>query len=388
MVTNYMRKKCFVCGAPLLSKPLYICKNMPAKSQDLPTKNTLSEDKPVDFNVCQCSGCGLVQFDCEPVDYYLDSTRAGERCEALIKMRREQYSYLIEKYNLHGKKVVEIGAGKGGFLKTLKEMSEYNISEYGIEYNSEFVRIAREQEGVNVVQGNPEDADFSVEGAPFDAFVSFAYPARLIDPNSMLQGVYKNLVDGGIGLIQVASLEHLIRQGGFFDITADHIAYYSFDTLRFLLQKNGFDVLEHGEIGDTYIYAIVRKRQALDLVNIWSDVKDISDSITSYVDGVVNENKKIAIWCAGHFTFTVLSVTGIAEKVSYVIDKAKFKQGCYTPATHVKIVDPDYFNIEPVDAVMILGPLYVDELVAEIKAKFGSDIGIVTVGRSGLKVIQ
>ena len=382
------RTRCIVCGEPLLDKPLYVCKNMPAKSQDLPNDETLSEDEAVDFNLCQCCACGLIQFDCDPVPYYLDSTRAGERCDALIKMRRAQYKHLIETYNLQGKKIVEIGAGKGGFLKTLKEMTEYSISEYGIEYNADFVRYAREYEGVNVVKMNPEDETIVIDGAPFDAFVSFAYPARLVDPNSMLKGIWKNLIDGGVGFIQVPSMEHLVKQGGFFDITADHIAYYSKDTLQFLLQKNGFDVLEQGEVGDTYIYAIVRKRQALDLVNIWSDVKDISDSITSYVDEVVNENKKLAIWCAGHFTFTVLSVTGIAEKVSYVIDKAKFKQGCYTPATHVKIVDPDYYNIEPVDAVMILGPLYVDELVAEIKAKFGSDIGIATVGRSGLKVIQ
>lgn len=381
------RTKCIVCGEPFFEKPLFVCRDMPAKSQDLPTKDTLHDDKPIDFNVCQCSRCGLVQFDCEPVDYYRDSTRAGERCDALIKMRRKQYSYLIEKYSLQNKKILEVGAGKGGFLKTLKEMTEYNISEYGIEYNSEFVRIAREQEGVNVIQGNPEDANFKIAGAPFDAFVSFAYPARLVDPNSMLQGVYNNLIDGGVGFIQVPSMEHLIEPGGFFDITADHIAYYSIDTLRFLLQKNGFEVLEHGEVGGIYIYAIVKKRQPYDLKTIWKDVTDISIDISDYVNGAIKNNRKIAVWCAGHFAFTVLSLAGIGDKIEYVVDNAKFKQNCFTPASHVKIVGPDYYEKNPVDVVLILGPLYVDEIVNEIRNRYGSEIKIATLGKNGIKEI-
>ena len=177
----------------MIKPPLYICRSMPGVSQNLPTSENLEQDVPIDLNLCQCSGCGLVQFDCEPVSYYKDSTRAGERCEALIALRQNQYKHLIETYHLQKKKILEVGAGKGG---------------------------------------------------------SFAYPARLIDPNTMLQCVFNSLVEDGVGLIMVPSMEHLLSSEGFFDIVRDHIAYYSEDTLRFLLQKNGFDVLEHGEVFD------------------------------------------------------------------------------------------------------------------------------------------
>lgn len=379
-----MRSKCIVCGSDLLPNPLYVCKNMPAMSQKLPTINNLAEDKPMDFNLCQCSGCGLVQFDCNPVPYYLDSTRAGERCDALIDLRQKQYKHLIETYNLKGKKIIEYGAGKGGFLRTLKEMKHYCISEYGIEYNKEFVKIADEKEGVNVFHGNPENDEIIYDGAPYDAFVTFAYPARLIKPNKMFQSVKKNLADGGIGLVQVPSLEHLLRRGGFYDITADHIAYYSKDTLRFMLQKNGFDILEEGEVGGLYIYAIVKKRVEYDLQRIWSDVSVIADSVKNYVKKIKDEKKKIAVWCAGHFAFTVLSTTNIGKDVSYIIDNASFKQGCYAPASHVKIVGPDYFYKEPVDIIMILGPLYINELIKEVHNRLSASIKIVTVGSSGL----
>lgn len=382
-----MRNKCIVCGADFWEKPLFICENMPAESQNLPRKEDLDKERPIDYRLYQCSGCGLVQFDGEPVEYYLDSTRAGERCEILINMRRAQYKHIIETYDLQGKKILEIGAGKGGFLKTLQEMIEYRIRGYGLEHNPNFVRTAREVEGVEVIQGNPEDASLKLEEAPFDAFFTFAYPARLVHPNAMLQLASNNLKQGGIGLVQVPSLEHLLKPGGYYDITRDHIAYYNQDTLRFLLQKNGFDVLEHGEVGGVYIYAIVKKRMAMNVAAIWEDVRHLADEVTRYVQKATENNKKLAVWCAGHFAFTVLATTGIGHSVSYIIDNAKFKQGCFAPASHVPIFGPEHFREEPVDTILILGPIYVNEIVDEIRKKCPSAVKIAAMGRDGLKEI-
>lgn len=380
------RDRCIVCNAKLYKDPIYVCKNMPAVSQNLPTKEELEKDIPIDFELCQCSGCGLVQFNNEPVSYYRDSTRAGERCEALISLRKEQYKYMIEKFNLQGKKIVEIGAGKGGFLRTLVELKQYDIKEYGIEYNENFVKIARDVEKVNVQQGNPESADTVIDGAPFDAFTSFAYPARLIDPNAMMQCIYNNTTDDAVGLMMVPSLEHLLSPGGYYDITADHIAYYDIETLHFLLQKNGFDIIEYGEVADIYLYAYVKKRKKYDIKLVWQDVKKLTDKISNYVKNEKNTGKKIAIWCAGHFAFTVLAMIESSKDIEYIIDNATFKKGKYSPVTHIPIVGPEHFVECPVDTIMILGPMYVKELINEIHEKCSSSVNIVAVDRYGLQL--
>lgn len=385
LVNFIVRKHCIVCGASLEQPPLYVCYHMPEVSQNLPTKENLTSDLPIDLNLCQCSGCGLVQFDCEPVSYYKDSTRAGERCEALIALRQKQYRHLIETYHLQNKKILEIGAGKGGFLKTLKEMREYEIQEYGIENNPDFVKIAREKERVNVQQGYMETPETKIEGAPFDAFVSFAYLARLIEPNTILQCINNNLVDNGVGLVMVPSLEHLLRPGGFFDIVRDHIAFYNQDTLRFLLQKNGFEVLEQGEEVQMYIYAIVRKRKPYPLNQIWSDMEPFSNSVREFIEKSTQNGKKLAVWCAGHFAFTVLSTLGIGDKVSYIIDNAAFKQGCYSPGSHVPIVGPEHYQTEPVETILILGPIYIEEIVKEIRSKCSTKVAVATIDKNEIK---
>lgn len=383
-----MRKNCIVCGAKLIDNPIYVCRKMPAESQNLPDASSLNDDIPIDINLCQCSGCGLVQFDCDPVSYYKDSTRAGERCEALIELRKQQYTHLIETYCLQGKKILEVGAGKGGFLKTLREMSEYSIQEFGIENNSEFVNIARNVEKVNMQQGDVECLETQIEGAPFDAFVTFAYPARLIDPNAMLQCVSRHLTRDAVGLVQVPSMEHLLKPGGFYDITRDHVAYYSEATLKFLLVKNGFDILEFGEVSELYIYAIVKKRKPYDLQTLWADVEPLADEVRKYVNKNTEKGKKLAVWCAGHFAFTVLSTAEIGNKVSYIIDNAEFKKGRYSPASHVPIVGPEHFFNEPVDTILILGPIYVNEIIREIREKYGPKVNIAVMDRRGLFEIE
>lgn len=383
-----VRRKCIVCGGGFEENPLYLCKNMPAVSQNLPVRENLQNDHPIDLRLCRCRMCGLVQFDCDPVDYYKDSTRAGERCRALIRLRREQYAHLIETYHLQGKKILEVGAGKGGFLKTLKEMSQYAVHEYGVEYNRDFVDIARSVERVNVTWGDPEDPNLLLPEAPFDAFTSFAYPARLVRPNDMLTMVRNNLKEDGVGLVMVPSLEHLLKTGGFFDIVRDHIAYYSLETLEFLFQKNGFDVLERGEVAQIYIYMYVKKRGRISLAQIWSDVDFLMEQVKSFVVEERKNQRKVAVWCAGHFAFTVLSTGELGEDIEYIIDNADFKQNHYAPGSHVRIVGPEYYKKHPVQTILILGPLYIDEILDEIHVKCATDVKIATMDKEGFRVLR
>ena len=178
-------------------------------------------------------------------------------------------------------------------------------------------------------------------------------------------------------------MEHLLKPGGFFDITRDHYAYYDKRSLNFLLEKNGFEIVEFGEVSKLYIYAIVKKKKPYDLERIWSDVDILEKRIISFVNHQKENNNKIAIWCAGHYTFTILSLTGIGSEVSYIIDNAVYKQG-----RHVPIYGPEHFIEDPVDTIMILGPIYVDEIVREIRKKCSDKVSIVTIEGEEVKKID
>lgn len=373
-----IRENCIVCGAKLYKEPIISFDNMPSGAQNMPLPDELENDKGIHLDLCQCKGCGLVQFNCEPVEYYKDSTRAGEKSRALISLRQKQYKHLFELFKFERNiKLLEVGAGKGGFLNILKEMYPDSISELGIENNLEFVKIANDKEGVHVIQGFLDSSDLILEGAPFDVFTSFAYPARLVDPNSMLQCVYNNLTEDGVGLVMVPSFEHLLEKVGMYDICNDHIAYYNRQSLEFLLNKNGFEIVEQGEEGGIYIYAYVRKKRLCNIQWVKTEIDSFNHDIQTFVNENTTNEGKLAVWCAGHFAFTVISMAGIEKKIDYIIDNAEFKQGRYSPASHIPIVGKKILcSDKSIQAVLILGPLYIDEIIDDIRNVAGRDIQV------------
>jgi len=68
---------CRVCRNECYEPPLLRYGNMPRVAQFLPGPDSVELDKGVDLEVCQCSGCGLVQLSNDPVPYYRDVIRAA-----------------------------------------------------------------------------------------------------------------------------------------------------------------------------------------------------------------------------------------------------------------------------------------------------------------------
>ena len=109
-------KRCIACGAPLWETPLLTLDNMPASAQHMPDAQGVKEDRGLTLDLCQCMGCGLVQFDCEPVDYYRDVIRAGGFSKTMVELRRYQYKHLIDSSS-GGKEIHRSGVRPGRILK-------------------------------------------------------------------------------------------------------------------------------------------------------------------------------------------------------------------------------------------------------------------------------
>ena len=103
---------------------------MPASAQHIPKREELGSDRPWDLSLYACPDCGLLQFDCEPVDYYRDVIRAVGLSETMRELRRRDYRYLTEELSLSGGRFIECGCGRGEFLEVLKE---FPVSIYGTE---------------------------------------------------------------------------------------------------------------------------------------------------------------------------------------------------------------------------------------------------------------
>lgn len=376
-------KRCIACGAPLWETPLLTLDNMPASAQHLPDAQGVKEDRGLTLDLCQCMGCGLVQFDCEPVDYYRDVIRAGGFSKTMVELRRYQYKHLIDSYHLEGKKFIEVGCGQGEFLKVL---SEFPVEVHGIEHDPHLVELARAQ-GLDVTEGFTETEDTRFAGGLYDVFLSFNFLEHQPDPSTMLQAIYRNLEDDAMGLITVPSFEYIMDHNSYYELIRDHLAYYTFETLTPLLERNGFQVEECEVINRDTLSVIVRKRPQMDTENLLECYVNLKREMESYMKYLDAWDKKVAIWGASHQGFTLAATTKLGEKARYIIDSAPFKQGKFAPASHLPIVGPDHFHEHPVDAIIITAPGYTDEIAASIRQKFGTAVEIRAMRSNHLEMV-
>jgi len=384
--------KCRVCGHDLFKEPLLQYANMPKGAQYLPGPEDLKDDKGVNLDIYQCTACGLVQLSNPPVSYHREVIRAAAFSPEMRDFRIKQFSDFIERFSLRGKKVVEIGCGHGEYLNLIRDAG---ADAHGLEYGEQAVAYCR-RSGLNVSRGFLGRLDEKIPQAPFDAFFAMSFLEHLPQPDTLLGAMANNLVDGGVGLVEVPNFDMNVRENLFSEFIGDHLLYFTRDTLATALTLHGFEVLDCREVWHDYIIsARVRKSRLsapdpgravrLDLSPFQFCQKELKRQIQQYLE--YYEDGKVAVWGAGHQALAVMALSDLGGKIRYVIDAASFKQGRYTPATHIPIVPPETLNTDPVDAVIIMAGSYCQEVARIIRERFDRRIDACWLNKGRLEVV-
>ncbi len=300
------------------------------------------------------------------------------------QLRRRQYEHFIDVCSLQGKRILEVGCGQGEFLHVLKE---FPVAAFGIEHDPLLVEKARAG-GLNVSEAFAGSEETKLDGAPYDAFLSFNFLEHQPNPNGMLRCIYQNLTEDGVGLVTVPCLEYILANDGFYELMRDHIAYYTEDTLQLLMNRNGFIVLETTRINRDTISMIVKKRPRIDISGLQKFSGKLAAEIQAFASAHSASGRSVAVWGASHQGFMVLSTCGIAGQIRYIIDSAPFKQGLFSPASHIPIVSPEHFYTDPVDCILIVAPGYTDEIASAIRTRFGPRVEIAAIRSGSIELIS
>lgn len=411
-----MNMTCIACAHAL--SPLMTLDDMPASAQNIPAASELAEDHPLSLTLCQCPSCGLVQFDTEPVDYYRDVIRAGGGTRTMTRLRHEEYARLLtamQEHHIRGRRIVEVGCGRGEFLRMWQDLAEdpegaaalardqardplsgqpnaAPLHLVGIEHKPALVEEANAtaDKKYRVYEGFAT-GDVRYPEGPFDAFVQFNFLEHQPDPCDMLRNIGRNLKPQALGLITVPSFEYILRYNGYYELLRDHIANYTEFTLQKLLQDCGFELLSMDIVNRDTIEAIVRKAdpdelselhysgRLIDVSALRDSYDRLSASVNAHIDHLSESHRTMAIWGASHQGFTLAATTKLGGRVEYIIDSAPFKQGRFSPASHIPIVAPDYAVAHPVDEILIVAPGYTDEIAGIIRERFDESIRILVL---------
>lgn len=354
---------------------------MPCAAQAFLVEPFNVNDRGCDLELYQCDACGLLQLKGAPVSYYREVIRSAAYSPEMRAFREAQFADWSQRYGLAGRRVVEIGCGRGEYLLLLKEAG---LDACGIEAGTASLRACRAA-GLRATRGYLTRRSGMLPGAPFDAFVSFNFLEHWPDPVGSLRALVRNLTDGGVGLVEVPNFDMILRQGLFSEFIADHLLYFTEDTLCFVLRRAGFDVLTCRVVWHNYILsAEVRKRAPLNIDRLEQRRTAITSALHAFIGHF--PLGKVAIWGAGHQALAVIALAGIAPDIRYIIDSAPFKQGRYSPATHLRIVAPDILWSEPVQAVIVMAASYSEEVAKILRCRFSAELVVAVLRDDGLEL--
>jgi SAM-dependent methyltransferase len=377
-----LRGNCRLCDSTLPCRPLLELSGMPTSAQYLPYLYELHKDNGAQLTIFECASCGLVQTSQEPVPYYKEVIRAAAFSEEMAVFRKNQLKAWVEKNQLTGQSILEIGAGKGEYLQLL---AQAGMKAYGTEFGNSSVDECK-LKGLNVRQAFPDGSGLQLPEAPFDAFASFNFMEHWPNPKSTLRDIAQVLKPNALGLLEVPNFDMILKNNMITEFISDHICYFTMSTFRLMIEIAGFEVLAIHSIWRDYILsATVRKRATYD-VSAFQDKrlkiqKELHDFADTYQKGGV------AVWGAGHQALATMALLNLGNKIKYVIDSAPFKQGKFTPATHLPILPPSELSLNPVSAVIVMAAGYSDEVVKILLANLHVNLKIAILRETRLEIL-
>ena len=377
--------KCRACKSQLFEPPLLSYKDSPISAQDF-HNDPDQKNNNVNLDIYQCTKCNLVQHILAPVSYYKEVLRAVSVSQEMEEFRIKQFKEWVELNKLTNKKYIEIGCGAGDYLEIIRKIGIKKA--FGLEYSDKNLALCKTKNlevSKGYLDGDLVIQDQHQEG--YDAFGIFSFMEHWPNPSEALSILWDLLAEEAYGIIEVPNFEMIQKKGLYTEFITDHIFYFDKNSLSQILQSNGFEITSIKTIWHDYILSVEVKKRAPLLVNNFKDkFNSLNNELTNYIKKF--DNKNIVIWGAGHQSLAIISLSGIAKYISYIVDSAHFKQNKYTSGTNIKIESPEQLKNNEPDVVIIIAAGYSDEVRKIISSKYSFIKNIAIVREDHLAIIQ
>lgn len=392
--TSEVVDKCQICNNPEL-EPILFLGYMPPVNQMHKVGTPPAEQPSYPSQLLYCGKCHLVQLGLIvnpkilfPPEYpYTSSTTKILRdnfrelyneCASLIKLQKEDL-------------VIDIGSNDGNLLSNFKD----NHRVLGVT-PEDIGKIAIERDIPTIIAYfNGKVAEkIKKEYGKAKIITATNVFAHMPNINHVTGLVVDLLEEDGVFISESHYLLPLIEQLQYDTIYHEHLRYYSFHSLKYLLEKNGLEVFHAKEIpthgGSIRVYA-TRKGQykVYNTVNalLEKEKKAIlnKEKLVEFRDKVVvsklelhsllldikKRNKKIYGIGAPSRASTLINYVGIDDGILDCIVEIKdsHKIGKYIPGTLIPVVEENKLFEEQPEYALLLSWHIADELVAKLRQK-------------------
>ena len=345
-----------------------------------------------DLDLLWCPECGLAyngRFDPARVAYgagYEDSQGASPTFTAFATELARGW---IDRHGLAGGHIVEIGCGKGDFLRLICAEGGCTGAGYDPAYvpgrAAEPAGVTFRAESFTEAHG-PVAADFLVCRHTLEHVGDVAGFLRML----------RRACGAGRGIrlgVEVPDLRRILAEGAFWDVYYEHASYFTAGALARAVRAAGFEVLDLRRVyGGQYLVIDARPAEdgaaqeaapplpAAPLPALADDLEETAALVARFRDtGLARlagwrdafaewerRGLRVALWGSGSKAVGFLTGIGVPGPVAAVADINPARHGAFMPGCPVPIAAPaELAEIAP-DVVIAMNAIYRDEIAADL----------------------
>ena len=327
---------------------------------------------------------------------------------------------LIDRWNLRGKRILEIGCGKGEFLALLCQLGDNE----GLGFDPAFVperNPAGDHVRVRYERMLYPPPPGTVRGWESPDFICCKMTLEHIREVGefvlTLRHELRNAPEA-VAFLQVPDAGRILGEAAFWDVYYEHCSYFTRSSLARLMRRAGFLPLDvWTDYGDQYLMIAAsptgayrgpedsaagggavgpgrpagEAEEGAEALGAGPGVSTAASSFSPRVAAQVKAwNERIAtatsggrpavIWGGGSKAVAFLSALDSASRPQLVVDINPHKQGTFLPGTGLEILPPSHLVDDQPSLVIVMNPLYVDEIRAEL-GRLGIESPIQALGR-------
>lgn len=349
-----------------------------------PTRERALAAPRVDIRLAFCPRCGHIfnpDFDPTLMAYseeYENSLHFSPRFQQYVTGLATD---LVERYGLHHKQLIDIGGGKGDFLKLLCTLGNNR----GVSIDPSYAPGPGADGADGCITFIQDYYSEQYAHLPADFISSRHTLEHISDPHSFVRTLRRTIGDRSQSVVffEVPNALFTLQDLAIWDIIYEHCSYFTAHSLAYLFTACGFHVHNVQTTFAGQFLCLEAMPAALSQtyhreVEVVALAQDVTRFATRYEEKVREEReklagwrqagKKVVIWGAGSKGITFLNILGAAGQIEYAVDINPRKEGMYITGTGQPIKPPSFLQEYAPDVVLVMNPVY----LAEIEQTLGS----------------
>ena len=387
------KKNCRICKGKLIT---IINFKKVALSGKFLIKRQIKNEKKYPLSLAVCKNCKHIQIKniIDPkklFNHYDWETGISTSNVNLIKnlIVRLNKKIKIDKNS----KVFEIASNDGTLLKEIK--NRYKSKILGIDPAQNLRKISLKKNVPTIVDyfSSSKAKNIRKKYGCFDFCIARNVIAHTKNPNDIFKGVRNILNDQGIFVVEVPHLYYIYKDNQYDNVFHEHIGFHSLKSIQDLCTKNFLKIIDVEIINsqggslrcfiskqtanikpvnkvNNFLQKEIRKN--LFKMNTWNNfavkINNHRKKLKNFLKKLKQSNYSISAYGASGKGQALLQFCKINKNyIDFIYDKSRFKQGKFTPGTHIKIIDPKFINLYKPNYLLLLSWNISKEIIQQEK---------------------